>query len=104
MEQQANGSLRLVLTGLALAVSLALGGTALGQGGVPQGQNASNQGTSRAAARGQEEAAPAAGSNSIDVQTGKILNEAIELLGMEKYQEAAAKLSTLNLEKLSPYE
>jgi TonB family protein len=31
MEQQANGSLRLVMTGVALAVSLALGGTALAQ-------------------------------------------------------------------------
>jgi tetratricopeptide (TPR) repeat protein len=100
MEQQANGSFRLVLTGIALAVSLQLGSTAMGQ--VPQGQNASNQGTSRAAARGaEEEAAP---SNDISAQTGKILNEAIELLNMENYQGAAQKLGTLNLDKLSPYE
>ena len=105
MEHQANGSLRLIMTGIALAVSLALGGTALGQGGVPQGQNASNQGTSRAGARGQEEeAAPAAGANSIDAQTGKVLNEAIELLNMENYQGAAARINTLTLDKLSPYE
>ncbi|HET7608386.1 MAG TPA: tetratricopeptide repeat protein [Gammaproteobacteria bacterium] len=104
MEQQANGSLRLVMTGIALAVSFALAGTALAQGGVPQGQNASNQGTSRAAARNQEEEAPAAGANSIDAQTGKVLNEAIELLNMENYQGAAARINTLNLDRLSPYE
>ncbi len=104
MEQEAQGSLRLVMTGIALSVSLALCGAALGQGGVPQGQNASNQGTSRAGNRNQEEEAPAAGANSIDAQTGKILNEAIELLNMENYQGAAAKIGTLNLEKLSPYE
>ena len=101
MEQQANGSLRLVMTGIALAVSLGLGGTALAQA---QGQNASNQGTSRAAARNQEEEAPAAAANSIDAQTGKILNEAIELLNMENYQGAAARINTLTLDKLSPYE
>ena len=42
--------------------------------------------------------------NNIDAQTGKILNEAIELLNMENYQGAAAKINTLNLDKLSPYE
>jgi tetratricopeptide (TPR) repeat protein len=104
MEQQANGSLRWVMTGIALAVSLALSGAALGQGGVPQGQNASQEGTSRAGARNQEEAAPAPGANSIDAQTGKVLNEAIELLNMENYQAAAAKINTLTLDKLSPYE
>jgi len=99
MEQQANGSLRLILTGIALAVSLQLGSTAAAQ---PQGQNASQQGTSRAGARGEEEAA--APSTDISAQTGKILNEAIELLNMENYQGAAQKLGTLNLDKLSPYE
>jgi len=103
MEQEAQGSLRLVMTGIALSVSLALCGAALAQG-VPPGQNASNQGTSRAGNRNQDEEAPAAGANSIDAQTGKILNEAIELLNMENYQGAAAKIGTLNLEKLSPYE
>ena len=104
MEQQANGSLRLVLTGVALAVSLALGGTALAQA-PGNGQNVSQEGTSRAGARngnGQEEAPPT--QNSIDAATGKALNEAIELLNMENYQGAAAKINTLNLEKLSPYE
>jgi len=72
--------------------------------GCPPGQNASNQGTSRAGNRNQDEEAPAPGANSIDAQTGKILNEAIELLNMENYQGAAAKIGTLNLEKLSPYE
>ena len=93
MEQQANGSLRLVLTGVALAVSLSLGSVATGQ---------SQEGTSRAGARNGEEEAPPA--NDISAQTGKILNEAIELLNMENYQGAAAKLGTLQLDKLSPYE
>lgn len=103
MEQQTNGSLRLTLSGIALAVGLSLGATAFGQGGVPQGQNASQQGTSRAGNRGAEEEAPAT-QTSIDAQTGKILNEAIELLNMEKYAEAGARIGALTLEKLSPYE
>lgn len=41
---------------------------------------------------------------TIDAQTGKILNEAIELLNMENYTGAQQKLATLNLERLSPYE
>jgi tetratricopeptide (TPR) repeat protein len=86
MEQQANGSLRLVLSSVALAVSLSLAGVATGQ---------------RAGEGNEEEAAP---SNDISAQTGKILNEAIELLNMENYQGAAAKLGTLQLDKLSPYE
>jgi tetratricopeptide (TPR) repeat protein len=86
MEQQANGSLRLVLSSVALAVSLSLAGVAMGQ---------------RAAEGNEEEAAP---TNDISAQTGKILNEAIELLNMENYQGAAAKLGTLQLDKLSPYE
>jgi len=91
------------MTGIALAVSVAFAGTALAQ--TPgNGQNASNQGTSRAAARNEKEEAPASGSNSIDAQTGKILNEAIELLNMENYQGAAAKINTLKLDNLSPYE
>jgi len=105
MEQQANGSLRLVLTGVALAVSLSLGATAFGQQ-PGQGQNVGQEGTSRAGARngGGEDAEAAAQSTSIDAQTGKILNEAIELLNMEKYSEAGQRIGTLTLEKLSPYE
>jgi tetratricopeptide (TPR) repeat protein len=105
MEQQANGSLRLVMTGVALAVSLALGGAALAQA-PGNGQNASNEGTSRINSRNgaqEGEAAPPT-QNNIDAATGKALNEAIELLNMENYQAAAAKINTLNLEKLSPYE
>ena len=104
MEQQANGSLRFVLTGIALSVSLSLGATALGQQ-PGQGQNVSQQGTSRAGAReDQEAAAAAAAATNIDAQTGKILNEAIELLNMENYAGAGQKIGTLTLEKLSPYE
>lgn len=40
----------------------------------------------------------------IDAQTGKKLNEAIELVNAEKYGEAKAVLAGLNMEKLSPYE
>lgn len=40
----------------------------------------------------------------IDVSTGKRLNEAIEALNADHYADAAAILSKLNLEKLSPYE
>ena len=50
MEQQTNGSLRLVLTGVALSVSVSLGATAFGQ---QPGQNVSQQGTSRAGDRGE---------------------------------------------------
>jgi tetratricopeptide (TPR) repeat protein len=107
MKQQANGSLHLALTGIALAVSLSLGGAAVGQQ-PGQGQNASQQGTSRAGARNggddAEAAAAAAAATSIDAQTGKILNEAIELLNMEKYAEAGQRIGTLTLDKLSPYE
>jgi len=104
MEQQANGSLRLVLTGIALSVSVSLGGAAFGQQ-PGQGQNVSQQGTSRAGSRDEAAAAEAAAAaTNIDAQTGKILNEAIELLNMENYAGAGQKIGTLTLEKLSPYE
>ena len=41
---------------------------------------------------------------TIDVSTGKRLNEAIEALNAQRYDEAKAALSKMNLEKLSPYE
>jgi tetratricopeptide (TPR) repeat protein len=41
---------------------------------------------------------------NIDVATGKILNEAIELMNMENYAGASQKLATLKLDNLSPYE
>jgi tetratricopeptide (TPR) repeat protein len=40
----------------------------------------------------------------ISTSTGKILNEAIELMNMENYAGASQKLGTLKLENLSPYE
>ena len=59
MQQQARDSLRSVANAVALSASLALGATALGQGNqVPQGQNVSQEGTSRAGARNAEAAAP----------------------------------------------
>ena len=84
MEQQANGSLRLVLSGIALATSLSLASSAFAQ-----------------RAGGDEEAPPP---TNIDVQTGKILNEAIEIMGMENYAGAQQKLATLKMDNLSPYE
>jgi tetratricopeptide (TPR) repeat protein len=64
------------------------------------------QGSSSASRAGgaDKEKEGAAANNTIDAQTGKVLNEAIELLNMENYAGAAAKIATLNLEKLSPYE
>jgi tetratricopeptide (TPR) repeat protein len=94
MEQQANGSLRLAMTGIAVATSLMLGASAIGQ----------QSSASRAGSAEEKEAAAAAAATSIDAQTGKILNEAIELLNMEKYAEANTKINTLQLDKLSPYE
>lgn len=99
MKQQANASLRFVLSSAALTASVSLGTTALGQ---PQGQNVSQEGTSRAASRnGDEEAAQ---STSIDAQTGKIINEAIELMNTTDYAAAGQKIGTLRLDRLSPYE
>jgi tetratricopeptide (TPR) repeat protein len=88
------------MSGIALAVGLSLGATAFGQGSQLSG--ASQDGTSRAGSRGgsSEQAPP----TNIDVQTGKILNEAIELMGMENYSGAQAKLGTLKMDSLSPYE
>lgn len=83
MEQQANGSLRLVMSGLALAIGVMFGTAAFAQ----------------RAAEG-DEPPP----TNIDVATGKILNEAIELMNMENYAAAAQKLGTLKLDNLSPYE
>lgn len=85
MEQQANGSLLSVVTGVALVAGFAVAGSAIGQ----------------RAGEGQKEEAP---QTSIDAQTGKVLNEAIELLNMEQFAAAGAKIGTLQLDKLSPYE
>jgi tetratricopeptide (TPR) repeat protein len=41
---------------------------------------------------------------TIDAATGKVLNEAIELMNMENYAGALAKINTLKLDRLSPYE
>jgi tetratricopeptide (TPR) repeat protein len=82
-----------------LSIALAIGAPlpSLGQ---PQGQNVSQQGTSRAANRGTAETqAP-----TIDVQTGRVLNEAIELMNADDHAGAARRLGTLELDRLSPYE
>jgi len=81
---------RWVISGLALATGLWVSATALAQGG-------------RADAEEREAAAQAQATN-IDAQTGKTLNEAIELMNAGDYAGAAQKISTLQLERLSPYE
>jgi tetratricopeptide (TPR) repeat protein len=103
MKRLATGSLRVALSGIVLSVSVSLGATAAGQGALQPGQNASQEGTSRAGARNAQ-AEAAAPSTDIDALTGKVLNEAIELLNMESYAAAAQKIGTLTLDKLSPYE
>jgi len=104
MEQKAAGALRLSFRGLALSVGMALSAATLGQGALQPGQGVSQEGTSRAGSRNSspDEATPP--SNDIDAQTGKILNEAIELLNMENYAAAGEKIGALTLDKLSPYE
>ena len=56
------------------------------------------------AAEGGEEEAPAGPDQSIDQQTGKILSEAIELLNMDQFVEARARLGDLRIDRLSPFE
>ena len=91
--------LRFALICVAVTASTSLGTTAFGQS---QGQNVSQEGTSRAGSRnGDEEAAQ---STSIDAQTGKIINEAIELMNVNDYAAAGQKIGTLRLDRLSPYE
>ena len=48
-----------------------------------------------------DKAPPAA---TVGIETGKVLNEAIELLNKEDFKAASAKIETLKLDKLSPYE
>jgi len=52
----------------------------------------------------EREAAAQAQATNIDAQTGKILNEAIELLNAQNFAGSAQKIATLQLERLSPYE
>lgn len=42
--------------------------------------------------------------NTIDQRTGEALNEAIEFLNMDQYEEARAALAGLRMDRLSPYE
>src|SRR5688572_21673137 len=96
MKLHARALLRVIVTGIVL--SLLSGATAHAQS---QGQNVSQEGTSRIGNRNGEAAAP---SNDIDAQTGRILNEAIELMNAGNNTGAAQKIGTLQLERLSPYE
>ena len=81
---------RWVTGGLALATGIWVSASALAQGG-------------RADAEEREAAAQAQATN-IDAQTGKTLNEAIELMNADDYAGAAQKIATLQLDRLSPYE
>jgi tetratricopeptide (TPR) repeat protein len=86
MENQANRSLLSLVSGVALAAGLFIAAV---QPAVAQEEGEQSGNT------------PAP---TIDAATGKVLNEAIELLNMENYQGASQKIAALNLEKLSPYE
>jgi tetratricopeptide (TPR) repeat protein len=85
-----NEPLRWVSGALALAFGLAIGAAALAQGGRIDQE--------------EREAAADAQSTDIDAQTGRILNEAIELMNASSFPAAAQKVSALQLERLSPYE
>jgi Tfp pilus assembly protein PilF len=75
-----------------LVTILAAVGFALAGSSAAYGQRASDQNKDK-------EAPP-----SIDAITGKTINEAIEFLNMDDYANAQAKLQTLKMDKLSPYE
>jgi tetratricopeptide (TPR) repeat protein len=83
---------RWVIGGLVLATGIWLSAMALAQGGRVDAEER------EAAAQAQAQA------TNIDAQTGKTLNEAIELLNAQDFAGAAQKISTLQLDRLSPYE
>ena len=87
MKQRANGSLRSTFASAAFAIGLLMSASAPAQGG-----------------RADAEERDAAAQATIDAQTGRILNEAIELMNAENPAAAAQKISTLRLDRLSPYE
>jgi tetratricopeptide (TPR) repeat protein len=76
---------------------------AVGAAGVTQ-LAVAQQGQGQAQGQGQGQGSGNAPAPTIDAATGKILNEAIELLNMDNYAGAKQKIGQLNLEKLSPYE
>lgn len=84
MEKQMNGIRKALGWTVAATLFLAASQNVLAQQNNQQGQQQS--------------------AGTIDAQTGKVLNEAIELLNAENYAGAGQKIATLNLEKLSPYE
>lgn len=88
MEKQMNGIRKALGWSVAATLFIAASQNVLAQQNQGQGQG-----------QGQP---PASG--TIDAQTGKVLNEAIELLNMENYAGAGQKIATLQLDKLSPYE
>ena len=87
---------------LTLAIALAVGATGLTQVAVAATRPTGQQG--QQGQQGQAQGQANAPAPTIDAATGKVLNEAIELLNMENYAGAKQKIGTLNLEKLSPYE
>ncbi len=102
MQKQANRSTSFVVSGLALAGFVMLTQPVAAQPGQP-GQGPSNSGGRISAAQDKEKEGPAAGAATVDEATGKILNEAIELMNMDNLAGAQAKIDTLKLDKLSPY-
>jgi tetratricopeptide (TPR) repeat protein len=78
------------------SIAIAIGLVTLGAFGVAALPDAASAAEEKSS--GKREAPP------IDVSTGKKLNEAIEALNAQKYDEAKSLLSKMNMEKLSPYE
>jgi Flp pilus assembly protein TadD len=60
--------------------------------------------TALSAAAQQAGGSRAAAAPTIDAATGKVLNEAIELLNVQDFDGAEQKIATLRLDRLSPYE
>lgn len=52
----------------------------------------------------EEEEEEGASAGTVDERTGEVLNEAIELLNLEDYAGARAKMGELRMDRLSPYE
>jgi tetratricopeptide (TPR) repeat protein len=97
MESRASRSLLTVVSSIVLVAGLFI---AVSEPASAQ-QRKSPRGPKAAATKDEAKPPP---SSQMGAATGKALNEAIELLNAENFSGASAKISGLNLEKLSPYE
>ena len=81
-----------------LAISIAVGASLVP--GSAFAQASAQSSATRAGKKSEEQAA----SQTMDQETGKVLREAIELTNKDDFVGAQAKLGTLKMDKLSPYE